>query len=63
MNFQLLMIIAAIIAIASIVLGASPAVRDAALKLTRALPNGAATVTSASIDTGKTTSLAVQGDG
>ena len=40
-----------------------PNVRDAALKLSKALPNGAANVTSTSIDTGKTTSLAEQGGG
>jgi hypothetical protein len=34
--------------------------RDASLKVTRALPSGAATVTSTAIDTGKTTALGNQ---
>jgi hypothetical protein len=58
MNLTLIFILAAIAVIAVMTMfAASPSVRDAALKLTRALPNGAATVyASPGIDLGKVTS-------
>ncbi len=58
MNLTLILIMATIAVIAaSTMFAASPSVRDAALKISRALPNGAATVyASPGIDLGKVTS-------
>jgi hypothetical protein len=60
---NVLMIIGIVLAALLLLAMAAPAamqVRDALLKRTRALPNGAVTVTSDSIDTGKVTSAGQQ---
>ena len=56
----LLLVLAALAILGGLRMATGPNVRDASLKLTRALPNGAATVYSNGIDTGAVTTAAQQ---